>query len=1015
MQVSISGDGRFVAFQSLASNLVPGDTNGTWDIFVRDRQAGVTDRISMGFDGSQANGASRLPSITPNARFVSFHSEATNLVPGDTNGREDVFVHDRELGITERVSVASDGSQGNGTSVQSTITPDGRYVAFRSSASNLVPGDTNARDDVFVHDRETGITERVSVDSEGSEANGPSWLPSLSADGRYVAFESQASNLVPGDTNGAWDIFVHDRETGITERVSVDSRGNQGNGDAFSAKLSADGRHVAFWSRASNLVPNDTNGLFDVFVHDRESGRTERVSVASEGWEGVHGSVGVGLSADGRFVTFQSFASNLAPDVTNGLPDVFVHDRRTRATDRVSVASDGSESDHVSSAPAISADGRYVAFTSTASNLVPGNEANANTTTPIPQVYVRDRGPAAGVGEVSATQDEDGLTVSGWATFSGRVLTSSEDSPDDGLPGADELGGEILRADLIHRSEQEDLLFRLQLKSIPPAPAGLGIVYALAFELDGVGYEIRGNRNSVSGQPATAPDFALYRCELRCERETPAKGGIGTVGHEVLISVPLLPLDVAGDVSLERIRASTALGETEPGGIVPLDEVELDDAILSLPRLRWAIAPVDTEEAEVEFDKPATFKEGRFAAIGEPTGLPKESSKVWAQGCLGETCGAASGPLVDPAPAPPPIPMHTFSHSGHIVGSNPSSPFVGGLTENAFLVSECEMPPRAQGLDGYVIEIPSEYREGTAIAAVKGSNQLNSYDLDLVFFRDCELIHQWATPEPDEVAEVPEGTVFLIVSAAHGVGTEFSLDLNAPATPDPTPSPTPSPKPTEPEATDVKFTDRSAVSGQYTDETFFEARLTDAEGEPLEELSLIFTLVGEGSSRDFSAGTNESGIASVTTTLSEPPGPYQLTVRFEGDESRAPSADSIAFVVERKDTDTMLTVQGQGQGMSLRARLSHLGSPARRVADRGIDFYSDGELIGSDTTDADGIAEVPVPPGHRGANRTYEAIFEGDNFFGPSSDKRPGRGGGQGGGETAQQQPGARGTTVVPR
>jgi len=226
--------------------------------------------------------------------------------------------------VVQRVSVASGGTQGNGDSGCPSISADGRYVAFQSYASNLVPGDTNEVGDVFVHDRLTGQTTRVSVASDGTEGNDYSRRPSISADGRYVAFASLASNLVPGDTNGTWDVFVHDRLTGQTTRVSVASGGAQGNSGSWCPSISADGRYVAFQSYASNLVPGDTNGVLDVFVHDRLTGQTTRVSVASDGTQGDSYSFGSSISADGRYVAFSSLASNLVPGDTNDKPDIFV-------------------------------------------------------------------------------------------------------------------------------------------------------------------------------------------------------------------------------------------------------------------------------------------------------------------------------------------------------------------------------------------------------------------------------------------------------------------------------------------------------------------------------------------------------------------------------------------------------------------------------------------------------------------------------------------------------------------
>src|SRR5438094_720699 len=237
----------------------------------RSAGAQTTVRVSVASDGTEGNDVSLGSALSADGRFVAFDSAATDLVAGDTNGVSDVFVHDRQTGTTERVSVASDGAQGNGSSGLVTfafppaLSADGRFVAFVSFATNLVASDTNGATDVFVHDRQTGTTERVSVASDGAEGNAASAGPTLSADGRFVAFHSAATNLVPGDTNGATEVFTHARHTAPPDRSGVIT---------FSAApaLSADGRFVAFHSTGSNLVAGDTNGATDVFVHDRQTG-----------------------------------------------------------------------------------------------------------------------------------------------------------------------------------------------------------------------------------------------------------------------------------------------------------------------------------------------------------------------------------------------------------------------------------------------------------------------------------------------------------------------------------------------------------------------------------------------------------------------------------------------------------------------------------------------------------------------------------------------------------------------
>jgi Tol biopolymer transport system component len=373
---AISADGRYVAFVSSADNLVAGDTNGYPDVFVHDRVTGITERVSVDSSGLEGNGASGGPSLSADGRYVAFHSSASNLVAGDANGVMDVFVHDRVTGVTEIVSVDSSGVQGDKQSLWPAISADGMVVAFASGATNFVANDTNFNRDVFVHDRGNGITERVSVSSTGGQGNmGGGWFspPAISADGQIVAFESTSSNLVPHDSNfGADDVFVHDRSTGMTEIVSVKSSGMQGDGASLWPSLSADGQVVAFCSDAM-LVVGDSNHFSDVYVHERATRKTRRVSVDSTGNGGDNSSAWPSISADGQMVSFASLATNLVAGDGNGVSDVFVHDRQSGETRRLSVDSSGVEGDRESAlqvSPAISADGLVVVFSSEATNLV---------------------------------------------------------------------------------------------------------------------------------------------------------------------------------------------------------------------------------------------------------------------------------------------------------------------------------------------------------------------------------------------------------------------------------------------------------------------------------------------------------------------------------------------------------------------------------------------------------------------------------------------------------------------
>jgi Tol biopolymer transport system component len=366
---TLSANARYVAFSTDASNLVPGDTNSRWDIFVRDRQLGQTQRVSISSNGVQANHNSDLSSISGDGRYIAFSSSASNLVPGDGNGFSDVFVHDRLLGSTIRV-VDSHLVEPNGPSSGPKVSVDGRFVAFSSRASNLVPGDSNSWSDSFVWDRFTGVIERVSVNSSEVPANSPSGVNAISGDGRFVVLSSNAKNLVRDDTNLSVDVFLRDRSKGTTVRVSVDSDGNEGQTHSFATSISADGRYVAFYSM-SVLTAGDSNGTGDIFVHDMRRRVTERVSVGLGGQDTNGNSQWPLISGNGRFVGFWSHSSNLVPRDTNGsVVDAFVYDRRTRRTILVSVSHSNAGTNGHSAVSAMSYSGRDVLWWSDATNVL---------------------------------------------------------------------------------------------------------------------------------------------------------------------------------------------------------------------------------------------------------------------------------------------------------------------------------------------------------------------------------------------------------------------------------------------------------------------------------------------------------------------------------------------------------------------------------------------------------------------------------------------------------------------
>jgi Tol biopolymer transport system component len=384
---AVSSDLRFVAFESLATNLVGSDTNRFMDVFVHELATGVTVRMSVDSSGVQGNHDSYEPAISGDGRYVAFSSDADNLIAGDTNHFADVFVRDRDPdgnGIydeanatTTRISVKTGGLQSNGDSFGPSISDDGMVVAYYSFASNLVAGDANGDWDVFVWDVASATTVRASVTSNGGEANGNSTLCALSSDGSTVAFESFASNLVSSDTNGVFDVFIHERMSGTTGRVSISSGGSEADKASYAPSISSDGSVIAFESDATNLVSGDTNTYTDVFLHDRTAGTTTRASVDSAGNQGDFGSHGASISGDGKSVAFWSFADDLVPGDTNFASDVFLHDSVAGTTALVSSDCTGLIGNDDSFDPALSADASIAAFGSFATGLVMGDTNGA--------------------------------------------------------------------------------------------------------------------------------------------------------------------------------------------------------------------------------------------------------------------------------------------------------------------------------------------------------------------------------------------------------------------------------------------------------------------------------------------------------------------------------------------------------------------------------------------------------------------------------------------------------------
>lgn len=377
---ALSADGRWVAFASDSDDLAPLDTNLERDTFVHDRLTGLTERVSVNDAGvGQDSGGFQFgrPEISADGRYVAFDSPASNLTALDTHGVYQIYVRDRLVGTTRCVSLSTGGECADAHAGDPRMSRDGRFIAFSSAAGNLVPGDDDGpfAADVFVHDRRTGATTEVSWGLGGAPVLVNAALDGLSDDGRFLTFHSVAANLVAGDDNGLSDVFLHDRTTGLTELVSRGLWGRAGHGTSAGSAVSADARYVAFSSEADDLVPGDLNGKGDVFLRDRLARTTIRVSVNAHGGEADGESSVFALSSDGRFVMFQSAATNLVPGDGNGQRDLFRKDVLTGAVERIDVSTGGAEVGPGSlvTGSHCTPDGRLVGFLSLDAGLVPGD------------------------------------------------------------------------------------------------------------------------------------------------------------------------------------------------------------------------------------------------------------------------------------------------------------------------------------------------------------------------------------------------------------------------------------------------------------------------------------------------------------------------------------------------------------------------------------------------------------------------------------------------------------------
>ncbi len=389
----LSPDGRYVVFTSDSATLVPNDTNNATDVFLRDNQAKTTERISITDGDVQSALGGYQGLVSANGRFVAFMSDSEDLIIGDTNLSTDVFVRDRQLGTTTRVSRRNGGGQGDGGSYLQAMTPDGRYILFASDSENLIGLiDQNFSTDVYLRDTAgSGTTTRVSVATDGTEGDLESFGGSISDDGRYVAFVSNASNFDINDSGVYTDVFVRDRTALTTTRITGFADGTEGDGDSASVVISGNGAVVAFDSDASNLVATpDNNMTSDVYAAPAAGGTIERISGNSTGGDSDDYNFVTGLSDNGRFVLFQSGATNLTTMPVTALSNSYLRDRTAGLTVLAGTTSRMAEPSNLDPAVAgsvpgaISGDGRYIVFTSSATDVT-----DTDTNGVVPDLYQR--------------------------------------------------------------------------------------------------------------------------------------------------------------------------------------------------------------------------------------------------------------------------------------------------------------------------------------------------------------------------------------------------------------------------------------------------------------------------------------------------------------------------------------------------------------------------------------------------------------------------------------------------
>lgn len=372
----MSEDGRFIAYHSNSNDLSLDDDNCDRDIFLFDSQTNTTTIISRlpgsPVAGSCSNlGNSSYPSISADGRFIAFLSSNASLVVGDSNARDDVFVFDRINNTIERVSISSSGTQINSNAdIEQTITANGRFVVFSAGGNIATPSSPATQ--IYLRDRQNNTTTLVSKSTLGGPANGNSRNPYIDRSGSHIIYLSDATDIISGDNNGVADFVIYDIGADSSSAANLSSSNQLPTTGANERPfVTGSGRYLVFPHAANNLVANDNNSNSDLFVRDTLNNSNSRESVDSNGNETTGLNSHPRMSEDGRFVVFRGSANNLVSGDSNGQPDVFMRDRLTQTTYRFSVSASGDQANGTSAAPFISANGRYIGFSTIATNILP--------------------------------------------------------------------------------------------------------------------------------------------------------------------------------------------------------------------------------------------------------------------------------------------------------------------------------------------------------------------------------------------------------------------------------------------------------------------------------------------------------------------------------------------------------------------------------------------------------------------------------------------------------------------